>query len=162
MTGGRKSLRDAPGRSEASPGRPRDGQTSARNPPRALPGRSRGAPEGSPGAPGRSRHGPERSEDAADSVRMSFYATFACAPVVASICGRFFAISTSRAGGSTRVSYAFLQVQTHVAPFALRERVRSGNDRKTIEKHSEKQPEIASASCSSAPGALERPRASAV
>ena len=101
------------------------------------------------------RDAPGTPRDAPQTHRTAFWARFGltstCTPVFASLLGRFLAISMSRAGRPTGVPYAFLQVETHVAPFALRERVRSGNGRKSIANRSENRPEIAARAISGDP-----------
>ena len=111
------------GRFGAPQGRSRDSLDTSRGTPRTLPGTL----GGSPSTPGCSRNALGRSQDASDSVRSLFILTFAHAPVSATISGRFVEISTSCSGRPTWVSHAFLQVETHIAHFALHGRACSGN-----------------------------------
>ena len=110
--------------------------------PGAFPRRSRDALGGSTGAPGRSRNAPGRSADASHGVLRAFFWTSTLAPVSASLLTRFWGIPASCAGRPTGVTYAFLQVETPVAPFALREHALSGNAAESDEKQSEFKPEI--------------------
>ena len=74
-----------------------------------LPGRP-GVSGNAPGTlPRHSRDAPRRSRDASGSVRRSFFATVACAPLLAPIFGRFLEISASHGGRPTCVSLAMAQ-----------------------------------------------------
>ena len=152
------SLRSHLGRFGAPRGHSRDAPNTPRGAPGTLPGRAWGVPGRSGTLPERPgtlpRRVGQRSERffcdvlARTRVHTDFRRIF-----------RHFCV----ARGSTDMRFDCAGViETHVAPFALRECARSGNGRKTEENHSKIAPKIAPATRSSAPAAPERAKVHAV